>query len=131
MKKMSFVLFLILPLLAISQTPTPIFSIEDELIKVGGSLITPPDKMVADLEFALSKSFDVRVGSEIYTIQTGRYVGWENESGDFDVVKFSRNGQEKLLCRADDGAVRMDDKQNLYSRSFEKYSPKGISLMLS
>jgi hypothetical protein len=116
----------ILPLTLLAQTGgTPIYFIDSGAIVTDSQFIDQTHHSVNSLPYTLNNPKPVSVGGATYTISTGRFSGWADEPGDFDVIQISHNGQQRLLYRADDGITRIDNNKNLYASQFRQFSPNG------
>jgi hypothetical protein len=87
--------------------------------------IDEQDPSVGSLSYSLQNPISTTVSTSNYTIKTARFVGWENEPGDFDVIEISRNGQQQLIYKAYDGIAKLNDSQNLYTSQFSQFSTNG------
>lgn len=125
MKKILSFLFFALPLTALAQTR--IFALSNGVI--GGVrmeyLDTKNSREVTEPYKLNGIQLSASVAGTSWTIRTGRYNGWENEPGQFDVIEFSNNGVRRLLYGTYGGVVKINDPENLYTYPLSKYSNNG------
>lgn len=115
-------LILISPMCCVAQTGTPIFSVNNGLISTNNQFVDTLDPNLTSLNYSLNNPVQIQVGNAVYAIKTGRFSGWSDESGDYDIIEFSRDGQQKLLFREGEGILKYRNSKYTYpSSSFGNY----------
>lgn len=100
----------------------PIFSINNNEICTNKAYISNPTSMISNLEFTTNKICDIKVGKSLYDIKVGRFKGWENDPGDFDVIEFYRKGTKALTFKNEDCIVKLNNPRNLYTSRLKQFS---------
>lgn len=100
----------------------PIYSMVDNKICTNNAYISNSMSMISNLEFTTNKICDLKAGKTLYDIKVGRFNGWENEPGNFDVIEFYKNGTKVLTFKNQDGIVRLDNPRNLYTSNLKHNS---------
>ena len=108
-----------------AQTGTQIYSINNGVVSNIEQFIEKQQISIDSLEYSLNNPILVSTYTSTYTIKTGRFSGWENEPGDFDVIEISKNGQQKFIYKSCDGIAKFNNSKNLYTSSFNRYSSNG------
>lgn len=105
----------------------PIFSIADGRVVVDDSFVEDNYLDVSALSYTMVvEPMTVDVGRAKWKVRAGRFDGWDDEPGDFDVVEASVDGAEKFILTADDGIARIaPEKDGYYSSLFADRSPNG------
>lgn len=100
----------------------PIFSINNNEICTNNAYISNATSMISNLEFTTNKICDIKVGKSLYDIKVGRFKGWENDPGDFDVIEFYRKGTKALTFKNEDCIVKLNNPRNLYTSRLKQFS---------
>ncbi len=113
---------------------TALFSINTNglISNTQARFIDPQDPSVNTLSYSLGSAVSVTAGGSAWTIKTGRYKGWENEPGDFDVIEISKGGTRKLLYKSYLGIMKIIDAPNQwYASQMAPYSRNGYFIETS
>jgi len=109
MKRILIFTALLFPFLVCGQTGTQIFSISNVNITVDNLFIDLPTNYWGTAGHSLGNPIPVSIGNQSYTIKTGRFTGWDNEPGDYDVIEISKNGQQLVLFKDGEGIVKYNN----------------------
>ena len=103
----------------------PLYSNTDGVIYNFVEFIDEECISVSSLPYSLDNPISVTISASTYTIKTGRFTGWDDEEGDFDVIEISKNGQPEIIYKAYDGIAKMNNSKNSYTSLFSRYSSNG------
>lgn len=87
--------------------------------------ISPMDNTLSSQQFLTTYTSSIFIDSTTYNIKTGRFINWNDEPGDFDVIQFYKNNQLILTYKDADGIVNLNNPKNQYSYSFNRHSKNG------
>lgn len=109
-----------------SQQNIPLFTYNETGDIVPNSrFISSTDNTLSSLQFVTTHTSSVSIDSTTYNIKTGRFMNWNDEPGDFDVIQFFKNDQLVLTYKDADGIVKLNNPKNQYSYPFNSYSQNG------
>lgn len=102
-----------------------VFTTNGNIININTKYIYNDITNVKQLSFTTNEISTLKVGDTQYMIKVGRFKGWENEPGDFDVIQFYDTNKNILTFKNCDCIAKLNDPNNLYTYNFHKYSPNG------
>lgn len=109
-----------------SQQNIPLFTYtQDGNVIPDNRFISAIDNTLSSLPFSTVYTSSISIDSTTYNIKTGRFINWNDEPGDFDVIQFFKNDQLILTYKDADGIVKLNNPKNLYSYPFNQYSKNG------
>ncbi len=116
------------------QSEVQIYTNNDGIISVKEQFIDAQNPSVESLSYTLQNPLSTIVSTSTYTLKTGRFEGWEDEPGDFNVIEISKNGQQKLIYKDDYGITKIINKKKegyFYATSLSPYSSNGYFIEVS
>lgn len=126
MKNLLLSMFVLMQALAFSQNSAmPIFSITSNGITSNSQFIIHNESSIANLAYTTTTSLPISINNTVIDVKMGRFNGWQNEPGNFDVIRFDKNNIPLLTFRYDEGIVRLNNNANLYAYRFNGYSNNG------
>lgn len=132
MKKLCLILISLVSIHVSAQSPLFSVNADGRIVNTQARFIDPQDPHVNTLSYRLGTPISVTAGGTTWTIKTGRYVGWENDPGDFDVIEVSKGGTNTLLYKSYLGIMKIiDAPDQWYASEMAPYSRNGYFIETS
>ncbi len=104
----------------------PIYSIDNNNMIISSQAYISNDITYSNnFGFSTSETASVSINQTTYTIKEGRFDGWGNQPGNYDVIELYKNGTCVLTFKIQNGIVILNDINNNYASRQSKYSTNG------